>query len=89
MAEVTSLKIKLTTAERERHELEEQLKSAHKRITELEKKLLLRDAELHELKQRLTKNGTILSTDSAGDVSNNRPLERERTLDRLKKKRKK
>ncbi|CAI9725262.1 liprin-beta-1 isoform X12 [Octopus vulgaris] len=65
MAEVTSLKIKLTTAERERHELEEQLKSAHKRITELEKKLLLRDAELHELKQRLTKNGTILSTDSA------------------------
>ncbi|CAI9725258.1 liprin-beta-1 isoform X12 [Octopus vulgaris] len=86
MAEVTSLKIKLTTAERERHELEEQLKSAHKRITELEKKLLLRDAELHELKQRLTKNGTILSTDSAGDVSNNRPLERERTLDRLKKK---
>lgn len=29
MAEVTSLKIKLTTAERERHELEEQLKTAH------------------------------------------------------------
>ncbi|GAB1608453.1 liprin-beta-1-like isoform X5 [Argonauta hians] len=86
MAEVTSLKIKLTTAERERHELDEQLRSAHKRITELEKKLLLRDAELHELKQRLTKNGTIPSSDSTGDATNSRPLERERTLDRLKKK---
>lgn len=65
MAEVTSLKIKLTSAERDRHELEEQLKTAQKRITDLETKLILKDAEVSELKQRITKNGTILPSETA------------------------
>ncbi|KAJ8299008.1 hypothetical protein KUTeg_023068 [Tegillarca granosa] len=53
----------------------------------MESKLAVRDAEISELRQRLVRNGTVL-TDANGDImcGTERTLEREKTLDRLKRK---
>ncbi|XP_046369102.1 liprin-beta-2-like isoform X4 [Haliotis rufescens] len=84
MAEISSLKIKLATADKDRRELDDRLRSAQRQITELEAKNTIKEAEICDLRSRLGKNGTIISPESGGDVS--RDSVRERTLDRLKRK---
>ncbi|XP_067654644.1 liprin-beta-1-like isoform X2 [Haliotis asinina] len=84
MAEISSLKIKLATADKDRRELDDRLRSAQRQITELEAKNTIKEAEICELRSRLGKNGTIIPAESGGDVS--RDSVRERTLDRLKRK---
>lgn len=61
MAEISSLKIRLATAENERRELEERLKNFQHHVTDLEARLALKDAEAADLRQRLARNGTVVS----------------------------
>lgn len=61
MAEISSLKIRLATAENERRELEERLKQSQRHITDLEARLALKDAETADLRQKLARNGTVVS----------------------------
>ncbi|XP_069133209.1 liprin-beta-1-like [Argopecten irradians] len=90
MAEISSLKIKLASSDKDRRELDERLKISQRQIKEVESKLALRDAEITELRQRLVRNGTVLTPDSNGSDSllnlSDRPVEKEKTLDRLKRK---
>ncbi|XP_052270288.1 liprin-beta-1-like isoform X2 [Dreissena polymorpha] len=60
MAEISSLKIRLATAENERREMEERLRQSQRHITELEARLALKDAETAELRQKLARNGTLV-----------------------------
>lgn len=64
MAEISSLKIKLASSDKDRRELDERLKISQRQIKEVESKLALRDAEITELRQRLVRNGTVLTPDS-------------------------
>ncbi|XP_033753003.1 liprin-beta-1-like isoform X3 [Pecten maximus] len=90
MAEISSLKIKLASSDKDRRDLDERLKISQRQIKEVESKLALRDAEITELRQRLVRNGTVLTPDSNGAESllnvSDRPVEKEKTLDRLKRK---
>ncbi|XP_060560894.1 liprin-beta-1-like isoform X7 [Ruditapes philippinarum] len=61
MAEISSLKIRLATAENERRELEERLKQSQRQITDFEARLALKDAETADLRQKLARNGTVVS----------------------------
>ncbi|XP_052799700.1 liprin-beta-2-like isoform X6 [Mya arenaria] len=60
MAEISSLKIRLATAENERRELEERLRQSQRHITDLEARLALKDAETADLRQKLARNGTVV-----------------------------
>ncbi|KAJ8299004.1 hypothetical protein KUTeg_023064 [Tegillarca granosa] len=64
MAEISSLKIKLASAEKDRRDLDDRLRMAQRQISELESKLAVRDAEISELRQRLVRNGTVLTPDA-------------------------
>ncbi|XP_064603537.1 liprin-beta-1-like isoform X2 [Liolophura sinensis] len=86
MAEISTLKIKLATSEKDRRILEDKYQSAQYHISDLEMKLKLKDAEIAELKHRLARNGIVMSSETSGDVSKDRTLEKERTLERLKRK---
>lgn len=88
MAEISSLKIRLASADKDRRDLDDRLRLSQRQIKELESKLALKDAEISELRQRIVRNGTMVGSDSNGDIngSQDRGLERERTLDRLKRK---
>ncbi|KAL8589242.1 hypothetical protein ACOMHN_017043 [Nucella lapillus] len=86
MAEISSLKLKLAAAEKDRRELDDRCRSAQRHITELEAKVLIKDAEMAELRQRLMRNGTVVMPESGGEAGGDRTLEREKTLDRLKRK---
>ncbi|XP_060560857.1 liprin-beta-1-like isoform X2 [Ruditapes philippinarum] len=81
MAEISSLKIRLATAENERRELEERLKQSQRQITDFEARLALKDAETADLRQKLARNGTVVSDVNAFFWS--LPLEYE--VERLKK----
>ncbi|KAL4225281.1 interacting protein [Mactra antiquata] len=61
MADISSLKIRLATAENERRELEDRLKHSQQKITDLEARLALKDAETADLRQKLARNGTVMS----------------------------
>nr|KAG5700320.1 hypothetical protein BaRGS_002666 [Batillaria attramentaria] len=87
MAEISSLKLKLASTEKDRRELDERCRLAQRQIAELEAKLLIKDAEMADMRQRLIRNGTILAPEPGGDsASSDRALDREKTLDRLKRK---
>ncbi|XP_025088369.1 liprin-beta-1-like isoform X2 [Pomacea canaliculata] len=86
MAEISNLKLRLASSEKDRRELDERCRMAQRQITELEAKLLIKDAEMAELRQRLIRNGTLLLPEPGGEASCDRTLEREKTLDRLKRK---
>ncbi|PVD33441.1 hypothetical protein C0Q70_04697 [Pomacea canaliculata] len=60
MAEISNLKLRLASSEKDRRELDERCRMAQRQITELEAKLLIKDAEMAELRQRLIRNGTLL-----------------------------
>ncbi|XP_052799697.1 liprin-beta-1-like isoform X3 [Mya arenaria] len=88
MAEISSLKIRLATAENERRELEERLRQSQRHITDLEARLALKDAETADLRQKLARNGTVVP-----DVNEMYWYEHEmaemdkgRSLDKLRKK---
>nr|XP_022303538.1 liprin-beta-1-like isoform X5 [Crassostrea virginica] len=89
MAEISSLKIKLASADKDRRDLDDRLRLSQRHAKELESRLAVKDAEINELRQRLLKNGTIPATDSSGDssvCSLEKSVDREKTLDRLKRK---
>ncbi|XP_045176119.1 liprin-beta-1-like isoform X3 [Mercenaria mercenaria] len=88
MAEISSLKIRLATAENERRELEERLKQSQRQITDLEARLALKDAETADLRQKLARNGTVVSDVNVTEdcMIEQCQGEKERTLDRLRKK---
>ncbi|XP_076450431.1 liprin-beta-1-like isoform X3 [Babylonia areolata] len=86
MAEISSLKLKLAAAEKDRRELDERCRAAQRHIAELEAKVLIKDAEMAELRQRMIRNGTVIMPESGGEAGGDRTLEREKTLDRLKRK---
>jgi hypothetical protein len=100
MAESSNLKLKLATSENERKDLEDKYNQAQKRIEELQSRLNDRAAEVADLRSHLGKNGTITNgTDCTegnqvdadleeigGDTLRDRTIEREKTLDRLKRK---
>ncbi|KAK3104207.1 hypothetical protein FSP39_025312, partial [Pinctada imbricata] len=64
MAEISSLKIKLASADKDRRDLDDRLRIAQRQIKELESRLAVRDAEITELRQRLVRNGTVVTPDS-------------------------
>ncbi|XP_055957605.1 liprin-beta-1-like isoform X4 [Patella vulgata] len=86
MAEISSLKNKLALTEKERRELDERLQISQRHISEMDAKMSFKDSEINELRQRCRMNGTILNPDSSGDSGKDRTIDRERTLDRLKRK---
>ncbi|XP_063398148.1 liprin-beta-1-like isoform X4 [Mytilus trossulus] len=86
MAEISSLKIRLASADKDRRDLDDRLRISQRQIKEAESKLAIKDAEINELRQRVVRNGTVVGSDSNGDISCTKGLERERTLDRLKRK---
>ncbi|CAG2209020.1 Liprin-beta-2,Kazrin,Liprin-beta-1 [Mytilus edulis] len=86
MAEISSLKIRLASADKDRRDLDDRLRISQRQIKEHESKLAIKDAEINELRQRVVRNGTVVGSDSNGDISCTKGLERERTLDRLKRK---
>uniref|UniRef100_A0A2C9M213 SAM domain-containing protein n=1 Tax=Biomphalaria glabrata TaxID=6526 RepID=A0A2C9M213_BIOGL len=59
MAEVSHLKMKLTSTEKDKRELDERFRAVQRQVAELEAKLLMKDAENSELRLRLGRNGTI------------------------------
>ncbi|KAL5007504.1 hypothetical protein ScPMuIL_016310 [Solemya velum] len=61
MAEISSLKIKLASVDKDRKDLDDKFKIAQRQIAELEGKLILKESEISDLKSRLTKNGTVLA----------------------------
>ncbi|XP_064634514.1 liprin-beta-1-like isoform X5 [Lineus longissimus] len=61
MADISSLKIRLTSAEKEGRDQQEKLHHAQRHIDDLTTKLTKRDSEITELKIKLAKNGTIPS----------------------------
>ncbi|KAK3581545.1 hypothetical protein CHS0354_031887 [Potamilus streckersoni] len=63
MAEISSLKLKLATSDKERRELEERFRNSQRHITDLEAKLALKDADNADLRQRLARNGTVVSSE--------------------------
>ncbi|XP_013409086.1 liprin-beta-1 isoform X4 [Lingula anatina] len=95
MAEISALKLRLATAEKQRTEWEAKFTIAQRQIQELQELLRGKDADIADLKTKLSKNGTISSynsLDSTGYYGSYgmdqqvRSLERERTLERLKRK---
>ncbi|XP_019920798.3 liprin-beta-1 isoform X7 [Magallana gigas] len=89
MAEISSLKIKLASADKDRRDLDDRLRLSQRHAKELESRLAVKDAEINELRQRLLKNGSIPTPDSSGDssvCSLEKSVDREKTLDRLKRK---
>ncbi|XP_059175562.1 liprin-beta-1-like isoform X3 [Physella acuta] len=59
MAEVSHLKMRLSSAEKDRRELDDRFRAVQRQVTELEAKLLMKDAENSELRLRLGRNGTL------------------------------
>ncbi|CAL1547274.1 unnamed protein product [Lymnaea stagnalis] len=59
MAEVSHLKNRLMSAEKDRRELDERFRAVQRQVAELEAKLVMRDAENSELRLRLGRNGTL------------------------------
>lgn len=64
MAEISSLKIRLASADKDRRDLDDRLRLSQRQIKELESKLALKDAEISELRQRIVRNGTMVGSDS-------------------------
>ncbi|XP_048780040.1 liprin-beta-1-like isoform X2 [Ostrea edulis] len=65
MAEISSLKIKLASADKDRRDLDDRLRLSQRHAKELESRLAVKDAEINELRQKLLKNGTISTPDSS------------------------
>lgn len=59
MAEVSSLKMRLASADKSRQELEHKFRTVQRQVAELEAKLVMKDAENSELRLRLGRNGTL------------------------------
>ena len=66
MAEISSLKIRLASADKDRRDLDDRLRISQRQIKELESKLAIKDAEINELRQRIVRNGTLPMSDSNG-----------------------
>lgn len=64
MAEISSLKIRLASADKDRRDLDDRLRISQRQIKELESKLAIKDAEINELRQRIVRNGTLPMSDS-------------------------
>ncbi|XP_076115630.1 liprin-beta-1-like isoform X3 [Mytilus galloprovincialis] len=64
MAEISSLKIRLASADKDRRELDDRLRISQRQIKEHESKLAIKDAEINELRQRVVRNGTVVGSDS-------------------------
>ncbi|KAI0232348.1 Liprin-beta-1 [Lamellibrachia satsuma] len=86
LAEISNLKLKLASSERERCELDERTGVAQKRIDELQSRLNDRTIEVTELRSKVARNGTISSLSSDTEFFRDRTMEREKTLERLKRK---
>ncbi|XP_062591155.1 liprin-beta-1-like isoform X2 [Saccostrea cucullata] len=65
MAEISSLKIKLASADKDRRDLDDRLRLSQRHAKELESRLAVKDAEINELRQKLLRNGTISAPDSS------------------------
>lgn len=64
MAEISSLKIRLASADKDRRDLDDRLRISQRQMKELESKLAIKDAEINELRQRIVRNGTVVVSDS-------------------------
>ncbi|XP_071121296.1 liprin-beta-1-like isoform X9 [Mytilus edulis] len=64
MAEISSLKIRLASADKDRRDLDDRLRISQRQIKEHESKLAIKDAEINELRQRVVRNGTVVGSDS-------------------------
>ncbi|XP_041366133.1 liprin-beta-1-like isoform X3 [Gigantopelta aegis] len=86
MAEISSLKIKLSAADKDRHDLDDKLRMAERQIGDLQTRLTVKDAEISELRNQMLRNGTGYGPEYGGNMSSECTLDRDRTLDTLKRK---